>query len=50
MSVILSFGKWGGFYASRGYTWRVCLGFVALTIIPQDIDVLFNRLGLGQKR
>lgn len=49
MSIVLSFGKWGGFYVSHGYTWRFCLGFAALTIIPQDIDELFLRHGIGKR-
>ena len=44
MSLILSAGKWGGFYVRLGYFNRVCLGFVALTIIFVDFDVLIEDL------
>jgi len=40
MSIILSFGKFGGFYIHNGFTKRICLGWVALTFIPMDIDVI----------
>lgn len=42
MTIMLSFGRWGGFYVRTGYAFRVCLGFVALTIMPQDIDKLLH--------
>jgi len=38
MTICLSFGRYGGFYVHRGHTWRVCLGWVALTILWADID------------
>ena len=38
MSIILSFGKWGGVYAHGGHSWRLCLGWVAITLLPEDID------------
>jgi hypothetical protein len=40
MSGTLSFswGDWGGFYYHRGYTTRLCLGYVAITYFPDDID------------
>lgn len=47
MSFILSVGPWGGFYHSLGKaSWRLCLGWVALTIIAKDIDPVL-RAGLG---
>lgn len=42
LSVICSFGKWGGFYVYRGFSTRICLGWMALTYIPTDIDLLFG--------
>lgn len=39
---MINWGKWGGFYLFRGYTKRVCLGFVAITYIPDDIDELLG--------
>lgn len=42
MSVVLSWGRWGGFYVHSGaITWRVCLGWVALTVCKFEIDDLF---------
>lgn len=35
---MLSFGRWGGFYVHRGYSWRLCLGWVAITAFPADFD------------
>jgi hypothetical protein len=31
---------WGGFYFKRGDNWRLCLGWLALTFIPRDLDFL----------
>jgi hypothetical protein len=42
MTFMVNFGKWGGVYISRGYSFRVCLGWVAFTVIPRDIDELFD--------
>jgi len=38
MTFTVSFGKWAGFYIFKGYTFRVCLGWVAFTYFPIDID------------
>lgn len=43
-SLVLSFGKWGGFYLNRKYMFRLCIGWVAFTIIPKDLDVILKRL------
>jgi hypothetical protein len=38
-SIVLSWGKWGGFYYEPGKTiTRLCLGFIAFTYIPYDFD------------
>lgn len=42
LSLILSIGKWGGFYAFNGTTKRLCLGWVALSLIPYDIDPILH--------
>jgi hypothetical protein len=45
LSFCLSFGSYGGFYASySGYAFRVCLGWVAFTIFPDDIDNILKGL------
>lgn len=38
MSIVFSVGRWGGLYYSGGYLKRICLGWVALTFIPEDFD------------
>ena len=35
MTFMLSFGKYGGFYFTGS---RLCLGWMALSVIPVDID------------
>lgn len=42
-SIIISWGKYGGFYVAIDYTKRLCLGWAAITYIPLDIDVLFQK-------
>lgn len=44
MSIILSIGRYGGVYVVWGWSKRICLGWVALTVIPADIDRLLTRL------
>ena len=44
MTIVLSFGRWGGIYTDFGYTWRICLGWVALTLMPFDIDDVLGAL------
>jgi len=45
MSIIFSVGRrCGGFYFFRGYTTRLCLGWLAITFVPEDIDTVFIRL------
>jgi len=37
-TLALSFGRYGGFYIHWSYTKRICLGWMAITFIPEDID------------
>lgn len=37
-SIIFSVGSWGGFYLHWGFSKRICLGWVAFTFVPRDID------------
>jgi hypothetical protein len=37
-TLCISWGPWGGFYFHKGYSTRVCLGFVAFTLFPDEID------------
>jgi len=39
-TLALSWGAFGGFYVVRGYGWRVCLGWIALTWLPVELDDL----------
>jgi hypothetical protein len=42
MTLALSFGKFGGFYFYSGWTKRLCLGWVSLTFIPEDLDLFLE--------
>ena len=44
ISIIFSFGKYGGFYFYRRWATRICFGWFAITFIPEDIDDTFERL------
>ena len=40
LTIMVNFGHWGGIYISLG-GWtdiRICLGFMAINILRQDID------------
>ena len=41
MTLMISFGKYGGFYCHNG---RLCLGWVAFTFLSFDIDVLLEEI------
>lgn len=41
----VSWGKWGGFYWRRGFCLRLCLGWIAMTYIPRDLDKVIQWLG-----
>ena len=39
MSFIFSFGAWGGFWgAASENSWRLCLGWMAITLLFKDFD------------
>ena len=40
MAIMISIGKWGGVYGYFRWSWRVCLGWIAITIFPTDGDNL----------
>jgi len=40
LGVIISVGRWGGIYIKMAWAWRVCLGWIAITVIPRDGDDL----------
>ena len=42
-TISLSWGKYGGFYFNSDYTVRLCLGWIAITYLPLEIDdILYN--------
>ena len=47
---IISFGRYGGFYFLKEYTICLCLGWVSITYIPDDIDNLINGLLKGKRK
>lgn len=42
-TLALSWGKFGGFYFHWRYTKRICLGWLAITYIPDDLDNLLSK-------
>lgn len=42
MSLIISIGRYGGFYLLNGYTKRICLGWLAITLVFADIDDILS--------
>lgn len=42
MTLMLTFGKSGGFYIAWGYSKRICLWWLAITFIPRDMDQILN--------
>ena len=42
--VLLSFGRYGGFYLRRGFSTRLCLGWFAITFIPSDDELLLDAI------
>jgi hypothetical protein len=40
MSIILSIGRWGGFYCNHG---RLCLGWIAFTLMIGEFDDWLER-------
>ena len=44
MTIMLSFGRWGGIYFYHDFTWRLCLGWIAVTIVPLDDDWFIDLL------
>jgi hypothetical protein len=41
LSLIVSVGQYGGFYVSSSWA-RLCLGWVAFTVIREDIDGILS--------
>ena len=49
-SAVISFGSWGGLYANGTHAYRVCLGFVAITWLPLDVDAVLADIGTDTPR
>jgi len=49
MTIAISFGKYGGFYIYRGYMPRICLGWMAITIMKFDFDVFLEKMLVEKK-
>ena len=51
MTIIVNIGAFGGFYITKR---RICLGFIAITYYPFDIDkplaALVNQLETAEER
>jgi hypothetical protein len=47
-TLAISWGKYGGFYFKRGSMIRICLGWLAITYIPMEIDDLL-KIALSKK-
>jgi len=44
MTFMINIGKYGGFYILNKTSFRVCLGWIAFTFIPFDIDDFIKSL------
>lgn len=44
MTIAITFGKYGGFYIFNGYTKRICLGWIAIDLLPMELDEYLKRL------
>lgn len=42
MTILISIGKWGNIYYYLGYGFRLCLGWVAITFLPCDGDIILD--------
>jgi hypothetical protein len=49
-TVALSDGPWGGFYVHRGFFHRLCLGWLALTVVPVELDDLMEAYAKKEER
>lgn len=50
MAIIISIGKWGNVYFYRGFGWRLCLGWIAITILPIDGDEILAAAAMEADR
>lgn len=43
MTFMVNIGKWGGVYFHHGFSTRLCLGWIAFTFIPADMDEILAK-------
>lgn len=48
--IMISVGKYAGFHFHRGWSWRLCLGWVAITVVPIDGDIILWMSSYFKKR
>lgn len=36
--------RWGGFYAAHCYSWRLCVGYIAIDVFPESVELIFRQL------
>lgn len=49
-TLAISWGKYGGFYYHHSYMTKLCLGWIAFTYIPLEIDKVLNTLILYEHK
>lgn len=47
--LMISIGPYGGFYFARGWSKRLCLGWIAFTFIPVDGDIIIDMAAMWSK-
>jgi hypothetical protein len=45
MGIMISIGRWGNVYTYKGFGWRICLGWIAITFFPVDGDQVLDFAG-----
>jgi len=46
---MISIGKWGGFYLHRGWSYRLCIGWIAFSFFPVDGDEILDLARIGSE-
>jgi hypothetical protein len=44
LTVYIAIGQYGGFYVNTNFGLRICLGHVAINIMPTDIEKLLMHM------
>lgn len=48
-TLALSWGPWGGFYLNPGYSKRLCIGWLAITYVPVELDDMMEAYATAPK-